>query len=122
MDPEASAAEILARGKAGPQPTTTRARRRRMEGGRAQKVAKAKKAASKKGGQREPENDTNPLDWAAVSSTSAHFSSASWNSPARIGAPQPAREQIARQRGLERPRGGGRLRDRRQRQRCSCDS
>ena len=48
MDPEASASEILARGKAGP--TTTRARRRRVEGGRAQKVAKAKKAASKKGG------------------------------------------------------------------------
>ena len=48
VEPEASAAEILARGRAGP--TTTRARRRRAESGPAKKAAKMKKAASKKGG------------------------------------------------------------------------
>ena len=47
-EPEASAAEILARGQAAP--TTTRARRRRAESGPAKKAAKMKKAASKKGG------------------------------------------------------------------------
>ena len=47
-EPEASAAEILARGQAAP--TTTRSRRRRAESGPAKKAAKMKKAASKKGG------------------------------------------------------------------------